>query len=202
MPQRSYGFETGDFQRVKTQASSLPAPPKPATAPAGGVGPPSQPPSSNGWQQFRGKSFGVSHPSNWQVFGDAQASMVTIAPREGLVQSGNNTQVAYGAILSYFTPEAAGDLKNATDGLVSHLHASNPTMRVARSAQKSLVAGTQGLVTLLESDSPYGGKETDALLTVSRPEGLFYLVFIAPAKDFPQLQNTFQQMVNSLQFGG
>jgi hypothetical protein len=167
------------------------------------VAPPSQPPSANGWQQFRGKSFSVTYPANWQVFGDAQTSMVTIAPREGLAQAGNgSTQVGYGAILSYFTPEGAGDLKSATDDLVSHLQASNPTMRVARSAQKSSVAGKQGLVTLLESDSPYGAKETDALLTVVRPEGLFYLVFIAPAKDFPQLQGAFQQMIDSLQFAG
>jgi hypothetical protein len=46
----------------------------------------------------------------------------------------------------------------------------------------------------------YGGAETDALLTVARPEGLFYMVFIVPQRNFARLQGAFDQMVNSIRF--
>ena len=35
LPQRSYGYETGDFQKVKAEIAKLPPPPKAAAAPAG-----------------------------------------------------------------------------------------------------------------------------------------------------------------------
>jgi hypothetical protein len=38
------------------------------------------------------------------------------------------------------------------------------------------------------------------LLTVPRPEGIFYMVFVAPDNRFDQLSGPFQQMVDSLQF--
>ena len=40
------------------------------------------------------------------------------------------------------------------------------------------------------------------LLTVTRPEGLFYMLCVAPQATFPQLQGAFQQMLNSVRFSG
>ena len=50
--------------------------------------------------------------------------------------------------------------------------------------------------------SPYGGAETDALLTVARPEGLFYMVFIAPERQFRQSGRGLQSddQVHQIQF--
>jgi len=210
LPQRSYGYETGEFARVKQQIQALPAPPKQAQPRSSNAAPSSsgsalapsvETPAANGWKQLRERSFGVAYPSNWQVFGGSQSGSTTIAPREGLVQASNgSTQVGYGAILSYYTPQRATNLSGATQELLGHMQSSNPTMRVARSPQHLSAGGSAGLFTLLESDSPYGGKEVDALLTVARPEGLFYLVFISPSKDFPQLQSALQQMIGSLRF--
>jgi Zn-dependent protease with chaperone function len=201
-PQRNYGFETGQFQRVKQQTASLPPPAKKGDLRAGAAPPPQGAPSSGGWQELRGQSFSVSYPPGWQVYGDQQSSMATIAPRDGLVRASNgSTQVGYGAILSYFSPRGRSDLRSATSELVNHLRAGNPTMQAASRTQKRVrIAGSDGLVTMLESASPYGGTETDALLTVARPEGLFYMVFIAPERNFGQLEGAFQQMINSIRF--
>jgi hypothetical protein len=35
---------------------------------------------------------------------------------------------------------------------------------------------------------------------VQRPEGLFYMVFIAPQQEFSQLQAVFDRMVQSIRF--
>jgi hypothetical protein len=92
------------------------------------------------------------------------------------------------------------DLRTATDELIHHLHAGNPTMQVAGNQKRVRVSGYDGLLTMMQSSSPYGGAETDALVTVARPEGVFYMVFIAPQRDFSALQNTFDQMIRSIKF--
>jgi hypothetical protein len=201
-PRRDYGFQTGEFNRVKQEIGGLAAPSKRGNLRSNAMPPSDGPPASGGWQQLRGRNFTVSYPGNWQVFGDQQSAMATIAPRDGLVRASNgNTQVGYGAILSYFSPEGRTDLRNATSDLINHLHAANPSMQAASRNQRRVRVGrSQGLVTMLQSQSPYGGAETDALLTVERPEGLFYMVFIAPQQNFSQMQGAFQQMIDSLQF--
>ena len=73
-------------------------------------------------------------------------------------------------------------------------------MQSSGQQRKVRVDGQNGLVTMLSSSSPYGGEEVDALLTVQRPEGLFYMVFIAPRENFNQLQSIFDQMVRSIRF--
>jgi hypothetical protein len=40
------------------------------------------------------------------------------------------------------------------------------------------------------------------LLTVARPEGLFYMVFVAPQNQFSQLGGAFEPIVQSIQFRG
>ena len=201
LPQRSYGYQTGEFARAKALVATIPPPPKKAAAEAAPPAP-SQPPS-NEWRQLRGQNFSVSYPGNWQSLGGDNSSMVTIAPHDGLVQNSNGaTAVGLGAILSYFFPDnSSNDLRNTTNDLIHHLTSQNPGMQVtSRNPRRVRVDGSDGLVTMLEGSSPYGGAETDALLTVSRPEGLFYLVFITPQRSYQNLEATFQRMTHTLRF--
>ena len=117
--------------------------------------------------------------------------------------AGGGNAIGYGAIVSYYFPEASNqDLQQATDDLIHHLHAANPSMRITTAPRRRVtVEGGPGLVTTLASDSPYRGQsETDLLLTVSRPQGLFYMIFIAPEADFRNLQGTFDEMMRSIRF--
>ncbi|MEO8129513.1 MAG: hypothetical protein ABI822_20610, partial [Bryobacteraceae bacterium] len=110
--------------------------------------------------------------------------------------------VGYGVIISYFFPDnrRADDLAAATEDLIHHLSAQNHGMQMAGNSRPVRLSNHDGLVTMLQSGSPYGGAETDALLTVATPQGLFYMVFIAPQQQFGQLQRTFDQMVQSIRF--
>ena len=199
MSARNYGYQTGEFDRMKSELKSVPPPPKKAAAvpqaPAAGS-------PSGAWQNFQGQSFAISYPGNWQVFGDRDSSSVTIAPREGVVSQGGNTQIGYGAILSYFLTESKNrpDLKAATDDLIHHLKTDNPRIEISKAARSTKVAGAGAMLTMLAGSSPFGGNEADALVTVMRPQGLFYVVFIAPEKDYPQFQDTQQKMLDSLRF--
>jgi hypothetical protein len=62
------------------------------------------------------------------------------------------------------------------------------------------VGGQAGRLDVLRSKSPYGGEEKDVLVTVGRPEGLFYMVFIAPKGEFEGAQETFEDVLKSVKF--
>ena len=198
LPKRTYTYNTGEFPRIKATVAELASPPAGKHGLGDAGTPPTEGPSGD-WLQFRGQHFTVSYPGNWKAFGDNASQSVTIAPREGVVQNQNGgAAIGYGVILSYYAPdtERQGDLNGATDDLVHHLRLENQGMQTVGEARSVRVNGADGLVTMLETASPYGGVETDALLTVIRPEGLFYMVFIAPQKSFAGLQGAFDQMVN------
>jgi hypothetical protein len=40
----------------------------------------------------------------------------------------------------------------------------------------------------------------DVLVTVARPEGLFYMIFIAPQSLFDSVQGTFEDILRSVKF--
>jgi len=205
LPRHDYGTRVGDFEREKALVAQLPqlrSQPRELRGSSAAPSAASRP--SGRFKQLRGREFALSYPDNWEVFGDQNAATLTIAPREGIVQSANGTSaVGYGVIVSYFFPESkTNDLEKATDELIHHLHAANPNMRVTSANRRRIrVEDGPGLVTTLAGESPFQGQtETDVLLTVIRPQGLFYMIFVAPQADFRDLQGAFDEMANSIRF--
>lgn len=198
-PRQSYGYSTGQFSRMKQELLSVPSARSGQSGFRSASAEPNAQPSGE-MKQIRGQHFALAYPANWQAYGGSGSDSITIAPENGIVQESNQSAaIGYGAVLSYFLPDNHGtaDLAAATDDLVHHLRAQNSRMQVSGSSRRVQVANHDGLVTMLESSSPYGGPETDALLTAETPQGLFYMVFVAPSRDFKQLEPTFNQMVQS-----
>lgn len=159
----------------------------------------------------------MNHPDDWQAYGQGDA--MTIAPRGGMVEDGNGNQaMAYGMIVNLYEPatdrfgrqlqgpgygqgsgqEITTRLEQSTDELVQELRLSNRNMRVIRRGEAIRVSGEQGLSTFLSNDSPLGGRETNWLITLQRPEGLLFFVFTAPDRDFRSYESAFQQMLYSV----
>ena len=205
LPQRQYTNGVGDFSRMKSLVGQLPQlRTQPGGLRSGSNAPAPTTRPSGGFKQLRGREFALSYPDNWEVFGDDQGASMTIAPREGVVQGSNGGgAIGYGVIVSYYFPESqTRNLQQATDELIHHLHSTNPSMQVAPGSRRSVrIDGSNGLVTTLASNSPYQGQtESDVLLTVIRPQGLFYMIFVAPQSEFRNLQGTFDEMVRSIRF--
>jgi hypothetical protein len=206
LPRRSYVLDqTGQFADVKEIVHRLPAPAKvrgnsaePDSAPV----PPTERPSGQ-LRPYRARSFSLEYPDNWRVTGDRQANAVTIAPSAGVVegQSGQ-TLLGYGLEVDYYSPAGGNvELNRDTRELIRRLKQTNPDTRIARDARSIEVAGHTGLLSTLNSRSPYRGEqEVDVLATVARPEGLFYVVFIAPQSLFDQVQPTFEDVLRSIRF--
>lgn len=206
LPEASYGATAGNFSREQALVAQIPSVARrPSSLRAAAPNPSVASRPSGGFRQARGREFALSYPDNWQVHGDRNAATLTIAPPGGIVQGpGSASQIGYGVIASYYFPDAgAQSLERQTDDLIHHLRASNPSMRLASNHNRSTLNadGNPGVITTLSSDSPFQGQtEVDALLTVSRPQGLFYMMFIAPRSEYNGLRETFDEMIKSLRF--
>lgn len=200
LPQREYGFETGQFQRAKADLGSLGPPGSETSAALSNLPPPAPPPAN--WRLLNASLFAVAFPANWSVYGQANPS-ATIAPQDAIVKMANGTAVmSYGAMIDYFDPGPNMSIGTATLKLVGYLHDRDPNiqLRSAQDQRSVRVNESEGLITALRSTSPAGGPETDVLLTVARPQGLFYMLFASPEQSFRQYQRTFEQMINSIRF--
>jgi Zn-dependent protease with chaperone function len=205
MPQRDYtSTGTGQLKQIQARLGSLPAAPAPNRARSTGVVGEGNPMPSGDFKEYRNNAFAVSYPGNWEVFGDQGGAAVTIAPRSGLVQDrSGNVAVGYGAMLSFYAPHSrsgSGDLRQDTSDLIGQLRQGNPALQATNSSKTTRIGRDTALVTTLYNQSPMSGREVDMLVTVDRPEGLFYMIFIAPEQNFKQLQPAFEQMLRSVRF--
>lgn len=220
--------DSREFQDIKRYLQSLPAPPPRGSGQnlQGGTGG-GQSDTRPEWPSGRSKSFEnsafrIQHPDNWQVYGQGDVA-IAITPNRGVVDDGRGNQaLAYGVIVNVYEPqsdqyrqsEGYGQssrtsqddaqahrlLEQSTERLIEELRHSNPGMRLIRRHDDIEVDGERAVSTYLSNDSPLGGRETDWLVTVQRPEGLLLFVFVAPDRDFQNYDDTFRSMLDSVRF--
>ncbi len=204
LPKKAFSEpEAAALPRVKQLVAGLPPPPPPpkpiAPQTGGGQGTPNPLPSGK-YRQHQGPDFVLSYPDNWEVFGDPNSPSVTIAPRAGVVQSQQGSAIGYGLMTSYYFPQdGRGNLQRDTADLVKQLQASQ--VKQTANAKSVRVGGQPARLTPMESPSPFNGqREIDMLLTIARPEALFYIVFISPESEWAATQKAFDDVVASFQF--
>lgn len=201
LPKTDYTYATGDFDQMKAELRSVPAPTKrPQQRQANALQPQQVQTGAAGWQQLTAGPVRLTHPNNWVAVRGGNSNTIALAPREGLARDYNgNIAVGYGVLMSYYQPRRR-NLIGATQELLAQLTQANPSMQQASQPEQIRVQGYPGLAVLFRSRSPFGGPEENTVVTVARPEGLFYLVASAPAQYGPQMRQTMNQMLQSLQF--
>ena len=199
-PPADYGYASGHFPRSKQLVAQLPPPKKPQHQEVAAGSAPSSP-DVGAFRRIEGSTFSLELPSSWKAFGDQSSSTVTLAPENGIVRTqGGGGGIGYGAVVSHYRPRHRTDLLNATWELLQQMQEVNPNLRAAIAPREVDVAGNRGLVVGLTGPSPYGGTEREMLLTVARPQGIFYMVFVAPEKHYDRLQPAFDRMARSIRF--
>jgi hypothetical protein len=214
--QRAASSGSREFAQIKRYVQSLPAPrPNQIQSQQQQNAPVEQQGTSERSVSFENSVLRIDHPDTWQAYGQGDA--VTIAPRNGMVNDGKGNQaLAYGVVINVFEPQserysqqlqgpganqgAGMPPQEATDHLVQELRQSNQNMRVVRRGVRIDFGGQRGLSTFLSNDSPVqgGGRETNWLVTLPRPEGLLFFVFTAPEREFQSYEGVFQQMLYSV----
>jgi hypothetical protein len=149
---------------------------------------------------FSGGGIGFNYPDDWQV--QQGQSGVTIVPANGVVQGEGSSAIGYGIMVSAVKPQGGRvDLRRDSEQLIRSLAQGNQNVKVDSQPQQITVGGSPSLVTRLSSDAPYKGqREVDVVITIDRGNALYYMVFIAPEKDWSRFEPMFQQVAQSVQF--
>lgn len=200
MPSRQYSKGDGaELSRVQNTIQSLPVPPKANTDFRNSGDPTNSRPSSR-LKQFRGRGVALNYPENWQVFQSQGASEVTIAPRDGIVASNGQADVAYGSIIGIVPLRQRNGVEADTRAWLNDMLQRNRSLRVGDS-RRVQVAGGPGMLNILYGTSAYRGqREVIAAVTGDHPEGLFYMLLIAPESEYQRAQPVFESMIQSVQF--
>jgi len=197
--------DSPEFEAIKREMMKLPVVKKgvPRQAAAGGsepVGPP-PPPSANA-TSYQNASVSLQYPDNWKQFGGDESG-ATFGPEGGVVNDGSgHGALAYGLTVgTEIGPVVDGNsFENATQQLISELQKTNPNMKVTRAAQSVKLNEQPAMSTYLVNDSPGGGKETDWIITVARPEGIVYFVCTAPQAEFDTYRKACGAVLDSVRF--
>lgn len=150
--------------------------------------------------EFDHGDYRISYPGNWRVTGDANSSVITIAPENGVVKDA----IVYGVTIGNYRSDKS-DTGNAMNGLIDSLRRSNPEMREVGQPEDIRVNGIAGKSVDLIGQSPEADengkakREREWLVATQRGDGaLIYLVFAAPENDFEELRPVFEQMLKSI----
>lgn len=154
--------------------------------------------ASQDFKTYEHGAFRVSYPGNWQVKDDRNTALTLYPPGGASAET-----VAYGAILSGFTPTGSRDLGGATGELLSSMQDTNPGLNViGRGANISLNGRPAKSVELLGSSAiQENGQAIPERLRLVALKGkgnlVRYMIFVAPNEDFDALDPAFERMMNS-----
>ena len=203
--------DSPDFQAIKREVAALPVVSKPTTAASAGggsafprAGSVKVTPPSGDYVELEVGQATLKYPDSWKTYG--KGSNVTLAPEGGIVDPGNGQPaLAYGVMVSLAkfsgTPPSGADvLKLSTEKLIESMQQENADMKISRESKAVTVDGERALSTYFRNDAPGGGLETDWLVTVMRPEGLVYFVFVAPQAEFNNFSSVYGNILDSVQF--
>ena len=196
--------DTPEFEAVKREMMKLPVVKKPVpraeTAGAGTAGPPPAP--SQSLTAYRNAGLSLQYPDNWKQFGGDENG-ATFGPEGGVVNDGSgHGALAYGLTVGTAKGQGgdASALESSTQQIISELQKTNPNMKITRQAQSVKLNEQPAMSTYLVNDSPGGGKETDWLITVARPEGMVYFVCTAPQVEFETYHKACGAALDSVRF--
>ncbi|HXE74338.1 MAG TPA: M48 family metallopeptidase [Candidatus Xenobia bacterium] len=188
--------DSEDFRSIRRYVASLPPPKTGTGTPAGQRQPgrPSELPSPN-LKAYRHPEFIIGYPDNWKVY--ESGTQVAFAPAGGVSPQG----MSHGVLINLVElDDPHDDLEQATNRLVRQILQQNPGMREV-SHQRARVGGRAAIATQLVGNSPLKGeRETDMLITVRLPDGLFYAIFVVPESDARYYNSVFSQILDSIRF--
>ncbi|MBL8227971.1 MAG: M48 family metalloprotease [Bryobacterales bacterium] len=193
--------DAGELARIKQVINGLPVPPKANTNFRASGNPQAARPAGQA-QRYQSRGITFVYPGNWQVFQSQQSSEITIASREGILEVNGNAEIGYGAIAGLQQTQGQVDLDRDTQNFLRNITQQNKNMQPSGEQPKRIqVSGAPAMLNVMFNKSPFQNqREVDAIVTVQHPQGLFYMVLIAPESEYQAAQPAFEQMIQSIQF--
>jgi hypothetical protein len=154
-------------------------------------------------RQFAHDEFSFSYPAQWRAYWDGRSPQVTVAPPSALVShQGGNVAIGYGAVAGFYHPSTGAEtLRSATYRLIRALIAHSPELELIPGSQPTEAENGQLLlVPMVRRSSLEADPEIQLVLTMMRPQGLFYFIGIAPASRSRDISGFSQAILQSLRF--
>jgi HAMP domain-containing protein len=167
--------------------------------------------------EARDGAFEVEYPENWRAYESESGVGVTLAPEGGITEDrGGEQGIVYGVIINRYDPfessdgysrrrgrDEVSDLEQATDDLVEQVLRTNTYLRRTGSPRREVIDGARAVSLSLSGRSPLTGQdERVGVLTREMPAGdVIYSLLIAPSREYGDMEETFEHMVESLRVG-
>ena len=195
--------DSREFEAIKRYVKLLPPPPPKPVGPAADVDAGGSATPSTEYASFSNSEVTLAYPDNWKPH--AQYGGASFSPEGGVIKDAQgNSAVVYGVIVSVFAPEDisgnAATLEQADKQLLASLEQSDPKLSVMRAPESTTLGEQPALSTYLQGDSQVGGAGAEWLVTTLRPNGLFYVICIAPQKDYDAYSSAFRAVIHSVRF--
>ena len=167
---------------------------EPATRPA---------PPSGEMREFRAGdgSYALRYPSNWDALGiKGDDANLIFAPKGAYGERDGAVFATHGVFVGVVAPQAR-DLASANAAFVRQQIEANPDFRPRREPERVESGGRVWFRTLVAGPSAVTGVvELDVIYTTATADGrLFYLITMAPEDEFQTYQQSFEQIIGSLQ---
>ena len=142
--------------------------------------------------------FRVSVPDNWREL--QQGNAVWFAPNGGYGSANGQDVFTHGVNIGVAQTNSR-NLQEATNEFLNSLQQGNGNLRARSNYQRTSVAGRNGLsISLGNTNEATGRAEVVNVVTTQLRNGdLFYLITVAPESDYYNYQNTFQNILRSVQ---
>jgi beta-barrel assembly-enhancing protease len=154
---------------------------------------------SSRYRSYNGGSFTVSVPENWRQINE-QGSL-WFAPN-GAYGTGRNGQAVFTHAVNFGAVQTRyQNLQQATNDFVNSLQQGSGNLRSSSGYQRINVDGRTGLyLTLNNVNEATGRPEVVTIITTQLRNGqLFYMIAVVPQDEFNTYQNTFANILRSLQ---
>jgi beta-barrel assembly-enhancing protease len=205
-PQRSYRASTGDFAKIKKIIATVP-PPKPQPgkliqAKQGAMGRTNLP---AGMKDYPANGFSMGFPSTWQAGQAEPGGSLYMVPQGGVAKGQNGgVELINGAMIDYYVPQAGASTANldaSTKEFLDGLQKGDPNLK-ADKPQRVQLGNKTALKTRLTTKTSVQQDPDQVvyLYTVARESGLWYSALAGQKSKMTDLEPTFTQMINSVQF--
>ena len=155
--------------------------------------------TSGSWKTFRGASFSVEVPGNWQAYGNQSSAM--LAPQGGMARSadGGAGSLVYGMLTDRYQPEGQVNLGGGLAALISEITRDNPGLKAGSQKDLAVSGITARSVECNNPSANSGNGERDWVVAFPQADGsLRYFVFVAPTPEFDRLRPVFERILQTV----
>jgi Zn-dependent protease with chaperone function len=154
-------------------------------------------PSSRYRTYTGGNLFRVDYPDNWREL--PAGNSIWLAPEGGY---GQNT-FTHGVNIGIEQAQS-NNLRQATDAFISRLAQGSRSLRQQGGYQRGTIDGQTALATTLSNVNEATGQAevVNIYTTLLRDGTLFYMIAVAPQRDYRSFQGAFNRVLSSIQLNG